>query len=128
MSYNHLSSCSRSFVVTLDSISLPNTVHEALSHLGWRSAMIEEMNVLDDNGSWDLVQLPAGKKVIGCRRVFVVKVNLNRSVARLKARLVATGMAQTYGVDYFDTFSLVANFSLTIYISGCHSCLGPPST
>ena len=91
VSYNHLSSYSRSFVATLDSISLPNTVHEVLSHLRWRSAMIEEMSVLDDNGTWDLVQLPVGKIVIGCRRVFVVKVNLNRSVARLKARLVAKG-------------------------------------
>ena len=30
-------------------------VHEALSHPGWSSVMIEEMNALDDNGTWDLV-------------------------------------------------------------------------
>ena len=33
----------------------------------WRSAMIGEMDALTDNGTWDLVCLPAGKKVIGCR-------------------------------------------------------------
>ena len=41
-SYNHLSSSSCSFIASLDSISLPNTVCEALSHPSWRSAMMEE--------------------------------------------------------------------------------------
>ena len=70
VSYNHLSSSSRSFIASFDSISLPNIVREALSHPGWRSAMVEEMQALDDNGTWNLVQLPAGKKAIGCCWVF----------------------------------------------------------
>ena len=65
-SYNRLSSQSCSFIASLYSISLPTTVCEALSHPGWRSAMVEEMQALDDNGTWNLVQLPNGKKVIGC--------------------------------------------------------------
>ena len=58
-------------------MSLPHTVLEALSHPGWRSDMVEEMQALDDNGIWNLVQLPAGKKAIRCRWVFAVKVNSN---------------------------------------------------
>ena len=42
-SYNHLSTCSCSFIASLDSISLPNTVCEVLSHPSWSSAMVEEM-------------------------------------------------------------------------------------
>ena len=38
-----------SFIAYLDSISLPNNVPKALSHPGWRSAMIEEINALNDN-------------------------------------------------------------------------------
>ena len=59
--------------------------------------MIKEMDALTNNGTWDLVHLFAGKKVIGCRWVFTVKVNPDGSIARLKARLVAKGYAQTYG-------------------------------
>ena len=92
----------------LDSISLPNKISEALTHSGWRSAMIEEMDALTDNGTWDLVRLPAGKKAIGYRWVFPVKVNPDGSIARLKACLVAKGYAQTYGVNYSNTFSPVA--------------------
>ena len=66
-SYNHLSSHSCSFIASLDSISLPNEVSEALAHPGWRSAIIEKMNALTDNGTWDFVRLPTGKKAIGCR-------------------------------------------------------------
>ena len=75
---------------------LPNNFLEALSHPGWLSVMIEEMDALNGNGTWDLVH--AKKKVIGCRWVFAVKVNYDGSVARLKARLVVKGYAQTYGM------------------------------
>ena len=51
------------------------------------------MDALNDNDTWDLVQLPIGKKSIGCYWIFVVKVNPDGSVARLKARLVAKGYA-----------------------------------
>ena len=65
-SYNHMSSHSCSFIASLDSISLPNKVSEALAHLGRHSAMIEEIDALTDNDTWDLVLLLAGKRAIGC--------------------------------------------------------------
>ena len=63
--------------------------------------MIEEMNALTDNDTWDLVRLPAGKKAIGYHWLFTVKVNPDGSIALLKARLVAKGYAQTYGGRLF---------------------------
>ena len=75
-SYDHLSSHSCFFIASLVFILLPNKVSEGLAHLGWRSVMIEEMNVLTDNDTWeDLVCLPVGKKAISCRWVFTVQVN-----------------------------------------------------
>ena len=80
--------------------------------------MVDEMQALDDNGTWDFVSLPAGKKAIGCCWVFAVKCNLDGSVARLKVHLVAKGYAQTYEVDYSDTFSPVSKLtSVRLFIS-----------
>ena len=98
VSYNHLSSSSCSFIASLDSISLPNTIRETLSHSGL-------------HGTWDLVPLLTGKEVIGCHWVFVVKFNPDGSIVRLKACLVAKGYAQTYDVDYSDNFPLVAKLT-----------------
>jgi len=60
--------------------------------------MIEEMTALDENGTWDLVSRPVGKKSIGCKWVFAIKVNPDGTVAWLKARLVAKGYAQIVGL------------------------------
>ena len=76
------------------------------------------MHALNDDGTWDLVPLPTGKKAIGCRWVVVVEFNFDRYVARLKTCLVAKGYAQTYGVDYSDTFSPVTKLtSVCLFIS-----------
>ena len=86
--------------------------------------MIEEMNALDTNGTWDLVNLPTGKKAIGCKWVFAMKVNLDGSVARLKARLVVIGYVQTYRVGYSDTLSPMAKLTsiqLFMFMAATHN-------
>jgi hypothetical protein len=99
------------FISHLSSISIPKTVHDALSHSSWRQAMELEMRALHQNGTWELVPLPPHKKTIGCEWVFMVKFNPDGSVERLKAWLVAKGYTQTYGIDYDETFSPVAKIS-----------------
>ncbi|OIT38264.1 putative mitochondrial protein, partial [Nicotiana attenuata] len=85
VSYDHLSPASRSLVASLDSIYIPKMVKDALNHPGWSEAMLEEIYALE-NHTWDLVNLLSGKKAVGCKWVFTVKVNPDGSVARLKAR------------------------------------------
>ena len=56
--------------------------------------------------------------VVGYRWVYSLKYHLDGSVDRYKARLVAEGYTQMYGVDYFDTFSLVSHLnSIQILLS-----------
>ncbi|RVW96386.1 Retrovirus-related Pol polyprotein from transposon RE1 [Vitis vinifera] len=74
------------------------STHEALSHPGWRQAMVDEMAALHSNGTWDLVVLPSGKSTVGCRWVYAVKVGPDGQVDRLKARLVAKGYTQGSGL------------------------------
>ena len=68
-----------------DSISISKTVKDALNHLGWHDAMLKEKHTLDDYHTWDLVDLPKGKKAVGFKWIFVVKVNPDGSVAILNA-------------------------------------------
>ena len=53
--------------------------------------MVEEMEALQKNSTWDLVELLEGKKTVGCKWVFTVKHKADGSVERYKARLVAKG-------------------------------------
>jgi Reverse transcriptase (RNA-dependent DNA polymerase) len=55
--------------------------------------------------------LPVGKKTVGCKWIFTVKQNPNEKVKWYKARLVTKGFSQTYGIDYDETFVLVAKMS-----------------
>ncbi|RVW60977.1 Retrovirus-related Pol polyprotein from transposon RE2 [Vitis vinifera] len=59
LSYHRLSSPYSAFVSAISSVSLPKSTHEALSHPGWRQAMVDEMAALHSNGTWDLVVLPS---------------------------------------------------------------------
>ncbi|RVW82205.1 Retrovirus-related Pol polyprotein from transposon RE2 [Vitis vinifera] len=67
LSYHQLSSSYSAFVSTLSSISLPKSTSVALSHPGWRQAMVDEMATLHSNGTWDLISLPPGyTHIYGC--------------------------------------------------------------
>ena len=67
LTYHCLSSSSSAFISTLSSVSIPQTMHEALSHPDWKQGMVEEMAALHSSDTWDLVTLPVGKTPDGCR-------------------------------------------------------------
>jgi hypothetical protein len=53
--------------------------------------MDEEMDALHAKRTWELVPLPEGKKIIGCKWVYKVKHNSDGSISKYKARLIAKG-------------------------------------
>ena len=77
LSYHHLSLPYFAFVSTLSSIFTPKSTSEALFHPGWKQAMVKEMDALYSNGTRELVTLPPGKSLVGCRWVYTVNVRPN---------------------------------------------------
>lgn len=69
------------------------------------------MKALCTNDIWGLVELPEGKKAVGCKWVYTVKHKANGSVKRYKARLVAKDFTPTYGIAYEETFAPVAKMN-----------------
>lgn len=67
--------------------------------------MEKEITALNNDHTWDFVVLPKGKKAIGCKWVYKIKKNVDGSIERYKAILVAKGSTQKYGIDYHETFS-----------------------
>ncbi|MCO5566507.1 hypothetical protein L7F22_020184 [Adiantum nelumboides] len=89
----------------------PTCFEEAVENDKWQESMNEEMDALYGNETWELAPLPKCKKPIGCRWMYRIKLYSDGSVSRYKARLVAKGYAQTYGIDYEETFALVAKMA-----------------
>ncbi|RVW25420.1 Retrovirus-related Pol polyprotein from transposon RE1 [Vitis vinifera] len=108
---HRLSESNKSFVNQLSTVSIPNSVQEALADPRWKVAMNEEMKSLQKNETWELVECPLGKKPVGCRWIYTVKYKADGSIERFKARLVAKGYTQTYGINYTETFAPVAKIN-----------------
>lgn len=72
--------------------------------------MQKEYNALLKNGVWKLVERPKGRNVIKSKWVYKTKLD-HTGKDKYRARLVARGFSQRYGVDYNDTFSPVVRHS-----------------
>lgn len=100
----------------------PRNFEDAKSNSDWVKAMKAEINSIEKNDTWNLIELPRGVKPIGLKWVFKVKRNADGSINKYKARLVAKGYVQQAGVDYDEVFAPVARLEtirLLIAIAAC---------
>nr|GEU52856.1 zinc finger, CCHC-type [Tanacetum cinerariifolium] len=74
----------------------------------WKEAINDEMDSIMGNNTWVLADLPPGCKHLGCKWIFKRKLKVDETIKKFKAMLVNQGFKQKSGIDYFDTYALVA--------------------
>ncbi|VAH22706.1 unnamed protein product [Triticum turgidum subsp. durum] len=126
VTYEALSPSFRAFVASLQAVIVPKDWKEARQDPKWCEAMREELEALRKNKTWELANLPYGKKAVSCKWIFTVKQNPEGKVERYKARLVARGYNQTYGIDYDETFAPVAKMNTVRILISCAANFGWP--
>ena len=94
-----------------DDMIEPSSYQEAMAspHKDkWMEAMKSEVGDLVKRKSWLLTDLPDGRKALRGRWVYKLKIDVNNRISRFKARWVARGFTQRYGVDFWETYSPTA--------------------
>ena len=90
----------------------PIDLDEAIASEVWRLAMEEELRSIEKNQTWEMVELPQNKTLIGVKWIFKVKLKPDGTVAKYKARLVSKGFMQKEGIDYTKVFAPVARLEM----------------
>nr|GFB96536.1 hypothetical protein [Tanacetum cinerariifolium] len=86
----------------------PKNIKEAMADLAWIKAMQEELHQFDRLQVYELVDKTFGKSIIRLKWLWKNKKDEDQTVTRNKARLVANGYAQEEGIDFEESFALVA--------------------
>ncbi|CAI7923904.1 unnamed protein product [Closterium sp. NIES-53] len=74
----------------------------------WKKAMESELKSIEENDTWELLELPEGRKAITSKWLFKIKSDADGKIERYKSRIVAKGYQQKEIVDYKELFAPVA--------------------
>ncbi|CAJ2658399.1 unnamed protein product [Trifolium pratense] len=84
----------------------PISYDEAAKVEGWKQAMDQEIESIEKNNTWELVDLPKGIKKIGVKWVYKTKYNEHGEVEKLKARsILAVAASKGWPVYQLDVKS-----------------------
>lgn len=86
----------------------PRDFSEARESKEWTRYCEEEIESIEKNQTWILVDLPVGGKPIGLKWVFKIKRSSDGSINKFKAWLVAKGYVQRHGIDFDEVFPPIA--------------------
>jgi hypothetical protein len=86
----------------------PTSFKEAAKEPHWVQAMNQEIDSIEKNKTWDLVDFPRHKKSIGVKWVYKTTLNEKGQIEKHNAKLLAKGFSQQLGTDYGETFAPVA--------------------
>nr|XP_016479471.1 PREDICTED: uncharacterized protein LOC107800758 [Nicotiana tabacum] len=104
LSYDHISPTYQSFLNVFSVLTEPQSFKEAAHDPRWIQAMDQEIRALEENHTWEVVDLPEGKKPIGSKWMFRIKYKSYGEIDKFKARLVDKGYTQQEGLDIMRLF------------------------
>jgi hypothetical protein len=102
----------------------PTIYEDASKQQVWKDAMVEEYQSIMKNDVLEVVPRPEGKSVVTFKWLFKIKHATDGSIEKYKARFVARGFSQKEGIDYDETFALVARYTSIRTIISLASVLG----
>ena len=111
MSLSNLSLSHQAYIMSLSSETKPSNYVDASEDPRWTRAMKEEIEALNNNHTWEFVDLSHDASTIGSKWVYKIKRHVDGTIEIFKAWLVAQGFNQTEGLDYHETFSPVAKLT-----------------
>jgi hypothetical protein len=89
----------------------PTCFEEAIQKKEWVDAMTEEYQSIMKNDVWEIVPRPKSKDVVSSKWLYKIKHVADGSIEKYKTRFVAHGFSQKEGIDYEETFALVARYT-----------------
>lgn len=111
LSYDRFSPSYCSYLIALKTNIEPRSFREAMKYDVWRASMKTVIDALERNQTWDIEALPPGKKALGTKWIYTIKLRADGTIERHKSRLVVLGNNQEEGHDYDETFSPVAKMT-----------------
>jgi hypothetical protein len=91
----------------INTILKPTTIKQALASSNareWQLAIDFEIKSLIQNQTCRITLFLFGRKIITSKWIFKVKYNVDSSINKYKACLVAKGFTQVASLDYTETF------------------------
>ncbi|GKE23201.1 retrovirus-related pol polyprotein from transposon TNT 1-94 [Tanacetum coccineum] len=96
----------------------PKSYKEALTESCWIESMQEELNEFEDLEVWELVPCLDRVMIITLKWIYKVKLDELGGMLKNKAQLVARGYRQEEGIDFEESFSLIARLkAIRIFIA-----------
>ena len=74
--------------------------------------MDEEIKCIENNQTWELVDVPKDKDVISLKWIYKTKQDADGNVQKHKARMVAREFTQQPGIDFNEKFAPVAHMDI----------------
>ena len=98
-----------SFFALFSQIGDPLTFQEVVEEEVWAQAMDEEIECIEKNQTWELVEVPKDKYVNNVKCIYNTKQDLDGNVQKNKERMVARGFTQQLDIEFNETFAPVAH-------------------